>query len=154
MELIGSTAGKMQTGGVYLITNKTKNLRYVGKSSKLWKRFCEHRAPCASSAFYAKYKGMYKDMKNDEFIFEVIEYSESEEFRKMLEVFNILKHNSIKNGYNSSGRIINKKDSKGQLVSVYSNLSHVKEHGYVISSVWKCCNGKMKTHKNFYWEYA
>lgn len=42
----------------------------------------------------------------------------------------------------------------GALVAIWSSMMEAQRNGFTAAAICKCCNGKIKTHKGFKWQYA
>lgn len=45
-------------------------------------------------------------------------------------------------------------DKEGNVVYIFASTREAGRNGFCSSSVGKCCNGKLKTHKGLIWRYA
>lgn len=91
--------------GIYLITNKITNHKYIGQSVNIRRRFqsyhkSEFKNPNSSMYNTTLYKAMRK-YGLDAFIIEVVEECTPDELNDK-EIYWIAKYNTYKNGYNSS----------------------------------------------------
>jgi hypothetical protein len=42
----------------------------------------------------------------------------------------------------------------GQVVAIWPSASEAGKNGFTATSIWSCCNRKIKTHNGFKWQYA
>lgn len=63
------------------------------------------------------------------------------------------KRNRLRDSNLWRSRPVEMYDLNGNLIKTYTTLSSVKEDGLDVGAVWRCCNGRNKTHKNYTFKY-
>ena len=41
----------------------------------------------------------------------------------------------------------------GQLIKIWPSIREAKRNGFNMGNIWSCCQGKIKTHGGFIWQY-
>ena len=133
---------------VYKHTNKSNQKSYIGMT-------CLN--PCVrwkGGQGYSAQKKFYTDILRygwDNFTHEILysDLSKEEAMQKEKEL--ITRYNTIKNGYNTSGRLVYCVELDRYFTTL---IEAANELGLDYSSISKACLGKRKTVGGYHWQYA
>lgn len=113
--------------GIYKITNKIKNISYIGQSVDIYYRWEAHKKEAykKESPLYNSY--LYRSMRRygiNNFSFEIIEECPSELLNEK-EIYWIKHFNTYRNGYNNTlGGDHGYKVNREELLNYYNNITH------------------------------
>jgi group I intron endonuclease len=86
---------------IYRFTNKTSGKVYIGRTDNVERRLVEHRASVKSGKGYALHDAIRK-YGWENFEYEVIDQAETQQEIIAKELEHIVKHDSVRTGYNST----------------------------------------------------
>lgn len=87
--------------GVYSITNKLNNKKYIGKSDNIYVRWDEHRKDLNKGVHHNKHlQRAWNKYGEENFIFEIVEKCKNDDIAYQRERYWVRYYDSFKNGYN------------------------------------------------------
>lgn len=87
--------------GVYSITNKLNNKKYIGKSDNIYVRWDEHRKDLNKCVHHNKHlQRAWNKYGEENFIFEIVEKCKNDDIAYQRERYWVRYYDSFKNGYN------------------------------------------------------
>ena len=174
-------------GVIYTFINKINKKEYVGQTiQKIEKRDYGHYYEAFNQNLEGKFNNALRKYGKGGFIRNILHEVEKDNAEDLIDELNeledkeILKRNSIKNGYNTlkggrnkankngkniseakmnqvykNSNIIEQYDLNGKLLNTFkSTMQAQRETGCNNGHILKVCNGIRKTHKGFIWKFG
>lgn len=153
--------------GIYLITNKINNKKYVGQSTDIMYRWHQHCININRSNKRSLIKSAMKHYGIDNFTFEILEVCPPEELNEK-EKFYISKYNTYylaekSNGYNmtlggegqnGNGKKVKQYDLDGNFIKEYNSIIEASRQCHVSDTgISNCCAKRRKQCGGFLWCY-
>lgn len=104
MIIDSSNVSDLMEKGIYSITNKINNKKYIGSTAKSFKiRFIQHKSKLNTGKHHCRHlQNAYNKYGSDNFIFKIEEIITDYSIIREVEKLYILKYNSVVDGYNEN----------------------------------------------------
>lgn len=168
--------------GIYQIRNILNGKRYIGSAVSFTRRWAEHKRELHDGTHHSAYLQNAWDKHGAfNFVFEELlrladcnqlisieqiyldchkpEYNMNSVAGKPPQAsFDVLSKRSValweSGALDGTLRPVERIDPTSGEIKEYKSISAVKDDGFSADCVWRCANGLMQTHLNFYWKYS